>query len=93
MITNMYSIYDSKVGVYTSPMMFRNDAECIRQFETEANNPESKLNKHAEDYTVFLLGEYDDDTAQFAIRETPKSVCRIHELVRNPVTHLEAKEA
>lgn len=85
----MYAIFDSKVEIYTNPFHFRNDAECIRQFQTEANNPESKLNKHSEDYSIFLLGEYCDDTAQFEIRESPKCIARMHELVNNPTIPFE----
>lgn len=81
MLNNMYAIYDSKAEYYTQPFLFRNDQEAIRQFTSEAQNPESKLNKHAEDYTLFLLGEYDQDTAQFSIRETPKAILRFHELM------------
>ena len=81
MLNNMYTVYDSKAEIYTNPFHFRNDQEAIRQFTTEAQNPESKLNKHAEDYTLFLLGEYDQDTAEFSIRETPKAILRFHELM------------
>lgn len=83
MISNMYAIYDSKAEIYTTPMHFRNDAEALRQFSQEANNPESKLNKFSQDYSLFLLGEYDDDFARFEIREAPKCVAKIHELINN----------
>ena len=88
MITNMYTIYDSKAEIYTPPMHFRNDAEALRQLGQEANNPDSKLNKFAEDYSLFLLGEWDEDTAEFEIRESPKCIAKFHELINKPVTPL-----
>lgn len=58
-----YAVYDTKVKNYTRPLYHRNAAEAIRGFEAECNNPESQLNKFPQDFTLFEIGEWDDETA------------------------------
>lgn len=58
-----YSVYDSKVKNYTRPLYHRNAAEALRGFELECNNSESQLNKFPSDFTLFEIGEWDDETA------------------------------
>lgn len=60
---SLYSIHDSKVGVYNAPFVQANDNAAIRAFTDEVNNPDSLLNRHPEDFTLFCLGSYDDDVA------------------------------
>ena len=61
---SLYSIFDSKVGVYNAPFVQANDNSATRAFSDEVNNPDSLLNRHPEDFTLFCLGSYDDDVAQ-----------------------------
>lgn len=80
MIKNMYCIYDSKGETYTEPMYHDNDAVAIRWATGVVSNPDHPLAKFPEDFTLFLLGEYDLLSAEFEIRDTPKSVLRFTEL-------------
>lgn len=58
-----YACYDTKVKNFTKPLYHRNAAEALRSFEDECNNPQSQLNKFPADFTLFEIGEYDDETA------------------------------
>lgn len=62
MKTKAYAVYDIKAKFFNKPMYLRNAAEALRAFEEEANNPQSQLNKFAADFTLFEIGEYDDET-------------------------------
>ena len=68
------AIYDSKAKCYSAPMTFVALGTATRAFEDEVNNPQSPYNKHPEDYTLFHLGEFDDQSAQFSPLETPYSL-------------------
>ena len=74
MKTKAFAVYDSKVKNYTKPLYHRNAAEAIRGFEQECNNPESQLNKFASDFTLFEIGEYDDETAILTYEQAPISL-------------------
>ena len=74
MKTKAFAVYDSKVKNYTKPLYQRNAAEAIRGFEEECNNPESKINKFPSDFTLFEIGEYDDETAVLTSEPAPISL-------------------
>ena len=82
MKTEIYAIYDSKAQVYNKPFHQVNQAVAMRTATDLANDSNSEIAKNPEDYTMFYLGNYDDQTAQFDLCE-PKSVCKFHELVQH----------
>lgn len=60
MILKVYSVYDSKAGVYAQPVFYRNDGEAIRAFSNAANLADHPFCANAEDFTLFEIGDYDD---------------------------------
>lgn len=60
MIKNVYAIYDTKLEAYFDPIFARTHGEAIRMFETAVVKEGSELNMHAEDYTLFFVGEWND---------------------------------
>ncbi|AXL14456.1 nonstructural protein [Microviridae sp.] len=68
------TIHDAKSEMYLNPVCGRTKGQAIREFQQEANNPESQLNKYPEDFTLFELGEYDDITGMMHPHKTPKPI-------------------
>ena len=64
-----FSVYDSKAGFYMAPFFFQSTAEGIRAFFDAANDPQTAISKHPEDYTLFELGAFDDQTGVFTQHE------------------------
>lgn len=60
MIHKVFAVYDEKAGYYTRPFMFISTGEALRVFIESANNPEHAFCKHAGDFSLFDIGEYDD---------------------------------
>lgn len=58
----MYAIFDSKIKAFNNPIYMRNAGEATRAFEQVANDDTSLICKHPEDYTLFEIGEFDDET-------------------------------
>lgn len=56
------SIMDSSVGVYSPPMVFRTKGEAIRSFTDAVKDNNLPFNKHPEDYRLWFLGEWDDNS-------------------------------
>lgn len=65
MIKQVFSVYDSKVKFYDSPFLARNKGEAIRGFADAANKKETYVGSHPEDYTLFFIAEYDDESGVY----------------------------
>lgn len=62
MKTKLFSIYDSKAKSYLTPFHQLNEALAIRAVTECVNDPTHPLSKNLGDYTLFELGEFDDQT-------------------------------
>lgn len=81
MIKKVYSIYDSKSGVYTPPFLDFTNASAMRGFQQIVNNKETTVAQNPEDYTLFELGSFDDQKAKYELLATPHSLIMASELV------------
>jgi len=82
MKTKIFVIYDVKAQFYNKPFYLQNDAIAIRALTDLKNDPNTDIAKHPEDFILFAIGEYDDETAEIKSHE-PKVMCRAHELTNN----------
>lgn len=62
----VYTVYDSKAECYMLPIYKRADGEAVRAFEISVADPNHQFGMNPADYTLFGIGEYDDDKARFA---------------------------
>ena len=63
MKVKIFAIYDSKAEAYLQPFFMPARGQAIRAFTEAVNDKSTNFYKHAEDYTLFEIGEYDDATA------------------------------
>lgn len=64
MILNIYAIYDEAAAAYMSPFFLHNHGLATRAFADQVNNPDSQIHNHPEQFLLFHLGEYDDQTGE-----------------------------
>lgn len=57
-----YSVFDSKAEAYLRPFFAPTRGLAIRSFADAINDKASDMAKHAADYTLFEIGEFDDST-------------------------------
>jgi len=74
MLQKIFAIYDSKAESFTNPVYLNSTGLAVRTFSDSVQDPESPFSKHPADYTLFELGTYDDNTAEFKLLPTPKSL-------------------
>jgi len=74
-----FTIYDSKAAVFRTPFFTSTVGEALRPLTDAANKEDHEFCKHPEDYTLFEIGEYDEDHATLTPIE-PQSVVKIIEL-------------
>ena len=75
---SMFSIYDSKAKSYLPPFHMPNDAMALRVFQDCVSDPSHAFGKHPEDYTLFHLGHFDDETGII--------FCELVESIANGIT-------
>lgn len=61
MITGIYAIKDAK-STFMPCTVDVNDATAIRNFEHAVFQPDSLLASHPNDFALFKVGEYDNET-------------------------------
>lgn len=76
----MCSIFDSAVNTYSPPFCVRSLGLALRDFRAEATNPQSRISKSPSDYSLFVLGTYDDESAGFFPEAAPRRVVGAHEI-------------
>jgi hypothetical protein len=74
METRIYSIYDSAAQAFITPFFMHNDGMALRAFSDNVNaKEENNISKHPDQFTLFHIGNYDDQTGQIESIE-PKSL-------------------
>lgn len=56
------SVYDSKAKCFITPFFMQNTEVAKRLFQQAINDPAHNISKNPSDYTLFHVGEFDDDT-------------------------------
>jgi len=71
------AVHDSAVDAFMRPIFVPHRNSGIRAFQDEVNRAGSEMNAHPEDYNLFYLGEYNEQTARFErMAETPELLIR-----------------
>lgn len=57
----VYTVYDQKSEAYLMPFFMQTNASAIRAITDLVNDPQHTFGKHPADYSLFLIGEFEDD--------------------------------
>lgn len=60
MIMRIYSVRDNCIAAFLQPFFARSDAEAARSFSDACTSPDHNFSKHLPDYSLYVLGEFDD---------------------------------
>lgn len=85
MLQKVFCVFDSKVGAYMTPFFQRSTGEALRSWIDAVNQEKSNFGLHAEDYTLFELGTWDDETAQFKLHVAHVSLGKAIEFLKEKV--------
>lgn len=61
----VFAVFDCKLSAFMVPFFAPSIGVACRMFADAAQNADSALAKHPEDYTLMHLGEWDDMTGGF----------------------------
>jgi len=92
MKNGIYSIYDAKAEVFTSPMSLMNNNVAVRIFQNCVNTPEHNYALNPEDYNLFKLGEFDDNTGLIDVYNPPQILVSAISLKKNVHKYAQVNE-
>ncbi len=87
MLHKIYSVFDEKANAYALPYFIASEGLALRAFSDACNDKNTSLNKHPVDYTLWCLGEYDDNSGAI-ISEKPRYVAKAVDFIPASVENL-----
>lgn len=92
MILRLYGILDEKAQAFVKMQFFQTDGIATRQFSDAVRDPKTFLNQHPEDYSIYVLGEIDDETGLVSPIVPPILITRASAFVNDVPINLNGKE-
>lgn len=89
----IYSVYDAKTKVYGQPNFLLNMGAATRAWTEAANDRTMSIGRHPADYTMFEIGEWDDESGVIKMHEAKISLGCAIEFVDKQITNLTPVEA
>lgn len=70
----VFAIFDSAVKTYARPFLMQSAPQALRAFADLANDPNTEVHKHPQDYALFELAEYDEERGVYENLHAPHSL-------------------
>lgn len=80
MLMHFFSIFDTASGAYMRPFVAHADGEASRMFGDLVQDKEHPVGMHPEDYSLFRLGSFNDQSA-IIDGHSPECLCTGMEMV------------
>ena len=88
MMHYIVSVKDRAADVFNRPFFVPHRNVAVRDFTDEVNRSaaDNQLNKHPDDFDLYFLGTFDDNTAVFSMEDQPTVLVRAKDvLISNAV--------
>lgn len=76
-----FSIRDTKAEVFNTPFFLKTHGEAERSFKNLLNDQQSMVSKYPEDYDLYYIGDYDQDSGQLGALDTPQHIVKAVQLM------------
>lgn len=80
----MFSVYDEKAVAFIRPFCMPNAQMAIRALRDSAQSAESAFSRNPGDYTLYGVGQFDEDTGEISTYGPPRVVATLLQLVEGP---------
>lgn len=71
----LFAIYDAQVKTFMRPFFAMTVGQAERSFGDGVRHPDSDYGKHPHDYSMFKLGEFDDESGLLYSEQAPVHCC------------------
>lgn len=79
----IFSVFDRAAQAYGRPIFVQSTGIAIRSFTDEVNRvaSDNDMNKHPDDFDLYLLGVFDDVTGEMVVEKVPQLLARAKDVV------------
>lgn len=70
----MVAVKDKKTGLFDPPFLVRHPNEAVREFQLITKKTETKFGQHPEDFDLYHLADYNEDSGDFENFEVKKQL-------------------
>lgn len=77
----IYVVHDVQANVFGTPQFMLTDGIALRTVSDLIKDPASILAKHPEDFSLYMIGEYDEASGTIKAMDRPSLVIRVNSLV------------
>lgn len=70
---HLFAIRDRALGAFMQPWVAQTPGQATRMFQDELANREGPMHKHPDDYDLYHIGEFNQQTGQLVARENGPS--------------------
>jgi hypothetical protein len=79
----LYTLYDNKAEAYLKPFFSQSNGAAIRSLTdtVNLNDGANMVSSHPEDYSLFVIGEWSEETGLLSPRESKGHLCDCYDLV------------
>jgi hypothetical protein len=87
MLQFVVSVKDRAADVFNRPFFVPHRNVAVRDFTDEVNRSaaDNQLNKHPDDFDLYLLGVFDDNAGTFSMEEQPVVLVRAKDVIQAPI--------
>jgi hypothetical protein len=79
----IFSVYDEKLEEFMTPTFFLTSGQAMRSFEDLVlGDSECIFAKHPEDFTLYLIGEFNSTSGQLESYSIPTVLCSAKDIVK-----------
>lgn len=71
----MFTIRDVKAEGYNTPFFQATYGLAERAFKEACTDPQSIISKNKEDFSLYYLGEFDQNSGLLTLETVPKHIC------------------
>lgn len=80
MIYSVCAVKDRAIDAFNRPIYVPTIGVAIRSFNDEVARKDSEMANHPEDYDLYELGQWDDQTAIYTALEAPRVITRAQDV-------------
>lgn len=74
MILKVFSIMDTQVSHYSQPFFAPTIGHALRSFAEHCKLPDNLPNRYPQDFALYLLGDFDDESGAFTQADKPTRI-------------------
>lgn len=77
-----FAVRDSKLGVFRPPFWTPHTGQALRSLQEAVNDHNTEVAKYPDDFQLFEVGEFDDETGLLYPHESPRQIATAAEYVK-----------